>query len=141
MRATLPPARYSADPDDALGFANYQNAKAEFDGLQPVVYLDGEELRHVVSADEVEVIRAWMPWVFLSVFVTAWGAGPIKAFLNGGPAGTLQGMEMLAQLREVPAWRELPVVILSGFGELVNRDVTRRLGTSFWWAESRRAGR
>ena len=34
-----------------------------------------------------EVIRAWMPWVFLSVFVTAWGAGPIKAFLNGGPAG------------------------------------------------------
>ena len=54
MRATLPPARYSADPDDALGFANYQNAKAEFDGLQPVVYLDGEELRHVVSADEVE---------------------------------------------------------------------------------------
>ena len=33
------------------------------------------------------VLRAWMPWVFLSVFVTLWGAGPIKAFLNGGPAG------------------------------------------------------
>jgi lactate permease len=33
------------------------------------------------------VRRAWMPWVFLSIFVTAWGAGPIKAFLNGGPAG------------------------------------------------------
>ena len=32
--------------------------------------------------------RAWMPWVFLSLFVTLWGAGPIKAFLNGGPAGT-----------------------------------------------------
>jgi lactate permease len=32
--------------------------------------------------------RAWMPWVFLSVFVTAWGAGPIKAFLNAGPSGT-----------------------------------------------------
>jgi lactate permease len=32
-------------------------------------------------------LRAWMPWVFLSVFVTAWGAGPIKAFLNAGPAG------------------------------------------------------
>jgi lactate permease len=28
-----------------------------------------------------------MPWIFLSVFVTAWGAGPIKAFLNGGPVG------------------------------------------------------
>ena len=34
-----------------------------------------------------QVMRAWMPWVFLSVFVTAWGAGPIKAFLNAGPTG------------------------------------------------------
>ena len=33
------------------------------------------------------VLRAWMPWVFLSVFVTLWGAGPIKAFLNAGPSG------------------------------------------------------
>ena len=38
---------------------------------------------HVTSSQR----RAWMPWVFLSVFVTAWGAGPIKAFLNAGPAG------------------------------------------------------
>jgi lactate permease len=28
-----------------------------------------------------------MPWVFLSVFVTLWGMAPVKAFLNGGPAG------------------------------------------------------
>jgi lactate permease len=33
------------------------------------------------------VVRAWMPWIFLSVFVTAWGTGTIKAFLNAGPAG------------------------------------------------------
>ncbi len=33
------------------------------------------------------LIRAWMPWILLSVFVTAWGIGPIKAALNGGPAG------------------------------------------------------
>jgi lactate permease len=38
-------------------------------------------------ATRPELIRAWMPWVFLSIFVTAWGIGPIKAFLNGGPAG------------------------------------------------------
>jgi len=38
---------------------------------------------HVTSSQR----RAWMPWVFLSVFVTAWGAGPIKAFLNAGPGG------------------------------------------------------
>jgi two-component system OmpR family response regulator len=48
----------------------------------------------------------------------------------GMPRGTLQGMEMLAQLREVAAWRDIPVVILSGFGEVVNRDVTRRLGVT-----------
>jgi lactate permease len=41
----------------------------------------------VQTHSRAAVIRAWMPWVFLSVFVTAWGAGPIKAFLNGGPAG------------------------------------------------------
>jgi lactate permease len=40
-----------------------------------------------VRHTRAEVMRAWMPWVFLSVFVTAWGAGPIKAFLNAGPAG------------------------------------------------------
>ena len=48
----------------------------------------------------------------------------------GMPRGTLQGMEALAQLREVEPWREIPVVILSGFGELVNRDITRRLGVA-----------
>ena len=33
------------------------------------------------------VARAWMPWIVLSVFVTAWGTGSVKAFLNAGPAG------------------------------------------------------
>jgi len=48
----------------------------------------------------------------------------------GMPHGSLQGMEVLARLREVDAWREIPVVILSAFGDVVNRDVTRRLGVS-----------
>jgi DNA-binding response OmpR family regulator len=48
----------------------------------------------------------------------------------GMPRGTLQGMEMLARLREVDAWRDIPVVILSAFGDVVNRDVTGRLGVT-----------
>jgi CheY-like chemotaxis protein len=48
----------------------------------------------------------------------------------GMPRGTLQGMEVLARLRDVEAWREIPVVILSAFGEVVNRDVTGRLGVA-----------
>lgn len=33
------------------------------------------------------VLRAWMPWLFLSVAVILWGLAPVKAFLNGGPKG------------------------------------------------------
>jgi len=33
------------------------------------------------------IVKAWMPWVVLSVFVTAWGTGTVKSFLNAGPAG------------------------------------------------------
>jgi lactate permease len=33
------------------------------------------------------LIRAWMPWVFLSVMVILWGLPSIKALLNGGPDG------------------------------------------------------
>ncbi len=31
-----------------------------------------------------KVVKAWMPWVFLSVFVFAWGTPQVKTFLNGG---------------------------------------------------------
>lgn len=48
----------------------------------------------------------------------------------GMPRGTLQGMEMLARLRDVETWRDIPVVILSAFGDVVNRDVTERLGVT-----------
>jgi lactate permease len=33
------------------------------------------------------LMRAWMPWVFLSVMVSLWGLPSAKALLNGGPAG------------------------------------------------------
>src|SRR5476649_288478 len=32
-------------------------------------------------------LKAWMPWILLSVFVFVWGLTPVKVFLNGGPAG------------------------------------------------------
>ena len=37
----------------------------------------------------VAIVRAWMPWVFLSLFVMAWGLVPVKALLNSGPAGMI----------------------------------------------------
>ncbi|MFM9961024.1 MAG: L-lactate permease [Planctomycetaceae bacterium] len=33
-----------------------------------------------------QVVTAWMPWVFLSVLVFAWGWPSVKVALNGGPA-------------------------------------------------------
>ena len=46
----------------------------------------------------------------------------------GMPGGAMQGMDLLATIRETPAWKNTPVVILSAFGDVVNRDVTSRLG-------------
>lgn len=33
------------------------------------------------------LVRAWMPWLFLSLAVILWGLAPGKAFLNGGRRG------------------------------------------------------
>ena len=46
------------------------------------------------------------------------------------PSGTMQGAELLAMLREAGAWKHLPVVILSGYGGVVNRDIMTRLGAA-----------
>src|SRR4051794_30676680 len=40
-----------------------------------------------VALSRGAVVRAWVPWLFLSVAVILWGLAPAKAFLNGGPAG------------------------------------------------------
>jgi len=46
----------------------------------------------------------------------------------GMPHGSLQGTEVLAQLRDDEVGRDMPVIIVSGLGDLVNADVARRLG-------------
>jgi hypothetical protein len=40
----------------------------------------------------------------------------------------MSGIEMLARLRENHCWKNLPVVVLSGFGKYLNSDVMTRLG-------------
>ena len=41
----------------------------------------------------------------------------------GMPPGEMGGIEFLARIREDRRWATLPVVILSGIGELINPDV------------------
>lgn len=59
---------------------------------QPKTIWRYEHEREDAAADVVEqsggkVFKAWLPWVFLSVFVFAWGTPQVKTFLNGGPKG------------------------------------------------------
>jgi len=65
-----------------------------------------------------QVLRAWLPWILLSLTVTLWGIPPVKSCLTRGPAalgwsgGTWTWM---APQLEVPAlhkrvFREFPVV-------------------------------
>ena len=61
-------------------------------------------IRHDTSA---AVVRAWMPWLFLSLAVIVWGLVPSKAFLNGGPRGlaTYRAGEKLHVSRALaPSW-------------------------------------
>ena len=40
----------------------------------------------VVTHDRATVLRAWVPWMVLSIFVFMWGIPQVKALLNGGDA-------------------------------------------------------
>jgi CheY-like chemotaxis protein len=48
----------------------------------------------------------------------------------GMPAGHMSGIEMLARLRDVPDLARIPVVVLSGFVDVVNPDIMARLSVS-----------
>ena len=59
----------------------------EFPGERSHVRAPAAEAQRVAAVPTAAVVRAWMPWLFLSVAVTVWGLPPAKAFLNGGPQG------------------------------------------------------
>jgi lactate permease len=53
------------------------------------------------------LVRAWMPWVFLSVMVILWGLPAMKALLNGGPGGLdayRAGRPAVVSMAMSPTW-------------------------------------
>ena len=53
----------------------------------------------MVAHDRAALIRAWTPWVILSVFVFIWGLPPVKAWLNGifAPSFPMGGLHNLVE--------------------------------------------
>ncbi|MCX7256649.1 MAG: L-lactate permease [Polaromonas sp.] len=53
----------------------------------------------VVVHDRAALIRAWTPWVILSVFVFVWGLPPVKVWLNSffAPAFPMAGLHNLIE--------------------------------------------
>ncbi|MEO9103089.1 MAG: L-lactate permease [Burkholderiaceae bacterium] len=53
----------------------------------------------IVTHTRAELVRAWTPWVILSLFVFAWGLPPVKAWLNSlyAPAFPIAGLHNLIE--------------------------------------------
>ncbi|NWJ39573.1 MAG: L-lactate permease [Geothrix sp.] len=56
---------------------------------QPKTTWRYEHEREEAHTEKVEqptgkIVKAWLPWVFLSLFVFVWGTPQVKTFLNGG---------------------------------------------------------
>ncbi len=53
----------------------------------------------VVQHSRAELVRAWTPWVILSVFVFIWGLPPVKAYFNSiwAPAFPIEGLHNLVE--------------------------------------------
>jgi CheY-like chemotaxis protein len=58
----------------------------------------------------------------------------------GMPKGLMSGIEMLARLRGSPEWAEIPVVVFSGFGDVVNPDIMARLNVTHVLAKTAVSG-
>ena len=72
----------------------------------------------VATHDRAALVRAWTPWVILSVFVFVWGLPPVKAWLNtiyapSFPMGGLHNLvEKMPPVVQVPT-REGAVYVLN----------------------------
>ncbi|MDB5929547.1 MAG: L-lactate transport [Polaromonas sp.] len=53
----------------------------------------------LVAHDRAALVRAWTPWVILSVFVFIWGLPPVKAWLNSlyAPSFPMAGLHNLVE--------------------------------------------
>jgi lactate permease len=67
-----------------------------------------------------ETIKAWIPWILLSVFVFIWGIPQFKAFMDGlfGPKFPVWGLDKLVQKMPPVVAKPTPDAALYSFGIL-----------------------
>ena len=65
----------------------------------------GASARHA-RTESTAVVRAWVPWVFLSIAVIIWGLAPVKRTLNQGALAPSWDVPMLHRA----VFRDYPVV-------------------------------
>lgn len=69
-----------------------------------------------LAYNRASVIRAWLPWVLLTVFVFTWGMPNVKTFLNGGDKDAPNFLHNISLISvEMPdlhnkVYRDVPVV-------------------------------
>ncbi|HJV53711.1 MAG TPA: L-lactate permease [Noviherbaspirillum sp.] len=58
---------------------------------------EAKPVEPVVKYSRAELLRAWTPWLILTVFVFVWGLPPVKNFLNGlfAPKFVIDGLHNL----------------------------------------------
>jgi len=67
-----------------------------------------------------DVLRAWSPWIILSIAVLAWGFGPVKTLLTSGPSGAADYVRT-GRAAAPHAWLA-PAVEVPGLHRRVYRD-------------------
>jgi lactate permease len=85
-----------------------------FPGERPATHTlpNGVPVAPAAPARTAVTVRAWMPWVFLSVMVILWGLPQMKALLNGGRPGLdayQAGRPAVTSMTLAPTW-DVPLV-------------------------------
>jgi lactate permease len=86
----------------------------------PIPVADTEASAPLSHPNAGDTIKAWLPWILLSVFVFVWGIPQFKAFMDGlfGPKFPVAGLDKLVQKMPPVVAKPSPEAAVYSFGIL-----------------------